>query len=203
LDLILQLPYTLKNERRETEAARRLESLEEQLYDRKYGIGYIDATEKITQLNRPVTNTLSDTVEGLTTSLHSQLGLTPSIFAGTATEGEMVLYNNRTILPIMKSLTDAMVGAFFSRTAIRQGNSVMVFPSLFKMAPLETTAEAIDKLTRNEIMTSNEVRAVFGLIPSKDPEADELRNKNLNKAVEAPPGEQPKEKSTDNNDNKE
>ena len=194
LDLILQLPYSLKNERRETEAARRLVSLEEQLYSRKYGVGYIDATEKITQLNRPVTNTLSDTVEGLTTSLHSQLGLTPSIFAGTATEGEMVLYNNRTILPIMKSLTDAMVGAFFSRTAIRQGNSVMVFPNLFKMAPLETTAEAVDKLTRNAIMSSNEVRAVFGLTPSEDPDADALRNKNLNQADQTPPVEQPKEK---------
>ena len=199
LDLVLQLPYTLKNERRETEAARRLASLEEQLYDRKYGIAYIDATEKVTQLNRPVTNTLSDTVEALTSSLHSQLGLTPSIFAGTATEGEMVLYNNRTILPIMKSLSDAMIGAFFSRTAIRQGNSVMVFPSLFKMAPLETTADAIDKLTRNEIMTSNEVRAVFGLTPSTDPDADVLRNKNLNKAVE----ESEEEKPTDNNDKKE
>jgi hypothetical protein len=203
LDLILQLPYTLKNERRETEAARRLESLEEQLYNRKYGIGYIDATEKITQLNRPVTNTLSDTVEGLTSSLHSQLGLTPSIFAGSATEGEMVLYNNRTILPIMKSLTDGMVGAFFSRTAIRQGNSVMVFPNLFKMAPLETTAEAVDKLTRNAIMTSNEVRAVFGLTPSKDPDADALRNKNLNQSDQGDPGEQPKKEPADNNNNKE
>ncbi len=203
LDLILQLPYTLKNERRETEAARRLEALEDQLYNRKYGIGYIDATEKITQLNRPVTNSLLDTVEGLTNSLHSQLGLTPSIFAGTATEGEMVLYNNRTILPIMKSLTDGLVGAFFSRTAIRQGNSVMVFPNLFKMAPLETTAEAVDKLTRNAIMTSNEVRAVFGLVPSKDPDADALRNKNLNQADQGSPGEQPHEEPPDNKVKKE
>ena len=200
LDLVLQLPYTLKNERREAEAARRLESLEEQLYDRKYGVAYIDATEKVTQLNRPVTNSLLETVEGLTSSLHSQLGLTPSIFAGTATEGEMVLYNNRTILPIMKALTDAMVGAFFSRTAIRQGNSVMVFPSLFKMAPLETTAEAVDKLTRNAIMSSNEVRAVFGLTPSDDPDADALRNKNLNQADQGAPGEKPPD---DNKDNKE
>ena len=155
LDLILQLPYTLKNDRREAEAERRLTALEAQLYDRKYGVGYIDATEKITQLNRPVTNTLSDTVNGLTESLHSQLGLTPSIFAGTATDEELIAYNNRTILPIMKSLTGGIIGAFFSRTAIRQGNSVMVFPDLFKMAPLETTAEAVDKLTRNAIMTSN------------------------------------------------
>lgn len=191
LDLILQLPYTLKNERRETEAARRLESLETQLYDRKYGIGYIDATEKITQLNRPVTNMLFESVEALTSSLHSQLGLTPAIFSGTASEAELVLYNNRTILPIMKALTDAMVGAFFSRTAIRQGNSIMVFPSLFKMAPLETTAEAVDKLTRNAIMTSNEVRAVFGLVPSEDPDADALRNKNLNQSDNTPQPQQP------------
>ena len=203
LDLILQLPFTLKTERRETEAIRRLESLEEQLYDRKYGVAYIDANEKVTQLNRPVTNTLFDTIEGLTASLHSQLGLTPSIFAGTATEGEMVGYNNRTILPIMKSLTDAMVGAFFSRTAIRQGNSVMVFPSLFKMAPLETTADAVDKLTRNAIMSSNEVRAEFGLIPSDDPDAAALRNKNLNQSDQALQTEQSSGKPTDNKDNKE
>lgn len=203
LDLILQLPYTLKNERRELEAARRLEALEAQLYDRRYGVGYIDATEKITQLNRPVTNTLSDTVQGLTESLHSQLGLTPSIFAGTATEDEIVAYNNRTILPIMKSLTDGIIGAFFSRTAIKQGNSVMVFPDLFKMAPLETTAEAVDKLTRNAIMTSNEVRSVFGLYPSSDPDADALRNKNLNQADQTPPSDQPKEEPEDEDNDKE
>ena len=203
LDLILQLPYTLKNDRREAEAERRLTALEAQLYDRKYGVGYIDATEKITQLNRPVTNTLSDTVNGLTESLHSQLGLTPSIFAGTATDEELIAYNNRTILPIMKSLTGGIIGAFFSRTAIRQGNSVMVFPDLFKMAPLETTAEAVDKLTRNAIMTSNEVRSVFGLVPSKDPDADALRNKNLNQADNSEPNEQPKEEPADDKDNKE
>lgn len=203
LDLILQLPYTLKNERRMEEAARRLEALEQQLYERKYGVGYIDATEKITQLNRPVTNTLVDTVDGLTSSLHSQLGLTPSIFAGTATEAELVLYNNRTILPIMKSLTDAMVGAFFSRTAIRQGNSIMVFPSLFKMAPLETTAEAVDKLTRNAIMTSNEVRSVFGLNPSDDPDADALRNKNLNQSDNVMPRQKPEKPEDEEEDNKE
>ena len=203
LDLILQLPYTLKNERREAEAARRLESLEEQLYDRKYGVAYIDASENVTQLNRPVTNSLFDAVEGLTASLHSQLGLTPSIFAGTASEEEMVAYNNRTVLPIMKSLTDGLIGAFFSRTAIKRGHSVMVFPSLFKMAPLETTADAVDKLTRNAIMSSNEVRAEFGLIPSEDPDADALRNKNLNQSDQGSPGEQPKEEPPDNNNKKE
>ena len=162
LDLVLQLPYPLKNERRENEADRRLKTLEAQLYNRNYGIGYIDATEKITQLNRPVTNALVDTVNGLREELYSQLGLTPSIFAGTATEGELVSYNNRTVLPVMKALTDAMVGAFFSRTAIRQGNRIMAFPNLFKMAPLEIFSEAADKLTRNAIMSSNEIRSVVG-----------------------------------------
>jgi hypothetical protein len=204
LDLILQLPFTLKNERRQTEAARRLENLETQLYESKYGVGYIDATEKITQLNRPVTNTLSDTVEGLTSSLHSQLGLTPAIFSGTATAEEMILYYNRTILPIMNTLADSMLGAFFSRTAIRQGNSIMVFPSLFKMAPLETFAEAADKLTRNAIMTSNEVRSVVGMPPHADPDADALRNKNLNQSDNTAPGqEQEQEEPSDNEEKKE
>jgi hypothetical protein len=182
LDLILQLPFTTKTSRKQTEADRRLESLENQLYESKYGIGYIDPTEKVTQLNRPVTNTLADTVDGLVSSLHSQLGLTPSIFAGTATQEEMLLYYNRTILPVLRALTDAMVGAFFSRTAIRQGNDIQVFPSLFKMAPLETFAEAADKFTRNAIMSSNEIRAVVGMPPHSDPDADALRNKNLNQS---------------------
>ena len=188
LDLILQLPYTLKNEKREAEAIRRLESLEAQMNDRKYGVAYIDATEKITQLNRPATNTLFDTVVKLTESLHSQLGLTPSIFAGTATQEEMLMYNNRTILPIVKSVTDSITGAFFSRTAIRQGNAVMAFPDLFKMAPLEAFAEAADKLTRNAIMSSNEIRSVVGLHASDEADADALRNKNLNQSDNAAPG---------------
>ena len=190
LDLILQLPYTLKNEKREAEAIRRLESLENQMNDRKYGVAYIDATEKITQLNRPATNTLFDTVTKLTESLHSQLGLTPSIFAGTATQEEMLAYNNRTILPIVKSVTDSITGAFFSRTAIRQGNAVMAFPDLFKMAPLEAFAEAADKLTRNAIMSSNEIRSVVGLHASEEPDADALRNKNLNQSDNVVPGEE-------------
>ena len=203
LDLVLQLPYALKNERRQNEANRRLEILEEQLYNRKYGIGYIDATEKLTQLNRPVTNTLADTVDGLMSSLHSQLGLTPTIFAGTATQEEMLLYYNRTILPIMNTLADNMVGAFFSRTAIRQGNSIMVFPDLFKMAPLETFAEAADKLTRNAIMTSNEVRAVVGMVPHPDPDADALRNKNLNQSDQGVPGQAEEAPAVDEKEEKE
>lgn len=182
LDLIVQLPYTLKTERRKEEADRRITAIEEQLEDSKRGIAYIDATEKVTQLNRPVTNTLFETVKQLQESLHSQLGLTPSVFSGTASQEEMLSYNNRTILPIIKALTDAMVGSFLSRTAISQGQWVLGLPDLFKMAPIGVIAEAADKLTRNEIMTSNEIRKAIGLPPSNDPEADTLRNKNLNKS---------------------
>lgn len=204
LDLILQLPFTLKSEKREAEAERRLQALENQLYDRKYGVGYIDATEKVTQLNRPVTNALFETVKALTESLHSQLGLTPAIFSGTASQEEMLAYNNRTILPILKALTESMIGAFFSRTAIRQGNSIMAFPSLFKMAPLEIVAEAADKLTRNAILSSNEVRSEIGYQASKQADSDELRNKNLNKSDNVS-GEEPQEQpaSDDEDDSKE
>lgn len=193
LDLIVQLPYTLQTERRKAEAERRIQSIEEQLEDSKRGIAYIDATEKVTQLNRPVTNALFETVKGLTESLHSQLGLTPNIFAGTASPEETLAYNNRTILPIVKALTDAMVGSFFTRTAISQGHYVLGLPDLFKMAPIGDIAEAADKLTRNEIMTSNEVRSAIGLPPSSDPEADQLRNKNLNKSDNQKVGEIPNE----------
>lgn len=182
LDIIVQLPYTLKTDKRVEEAERRIAAIESQLEDSKRGIAYIDATEKITQLNRPVTNTLFETVKSLTESLHSQLGLTPAIFAGNASPEEMLSYNNRTVLPIIKALTDAMVGSFLSRTAISQGQWVLGLPDLFKMAPIGVIAEAADKLTRNEIMTSNEIRMAIGLPPSDDPDADSLRNKNLNKS---------------------
>lgn len=195
LDLIVQLPYTAKTEKRQEEAIRRLEALETQLKDRQYGVAYIDATEKVTQLNRPATNNLLEKVNTLTEALHSQLGLTPSIFKGTATQEEMIAYNNRTVLPVVYSLIEPMIGAFFTRTAIRQGNSIMPFPNLFKMAPIEVVSEAADKLTRNEIMTSNEVRASIGLPKSSDKSADELRNKNLNRSDNVKPDEQPVKES--------
>lgn len=193
LDLIVQLPYSVKTEKRQEEAARRLDALEAQLKDRQYGVGYIDATEKVTQLNRPATNSLMDKVNNLTEALHSQLGLTPAIFKGTATEEEMIAYNNRTVLPVINAIIEPMIGAFFSRTAIRQGNSIMAFPNLFKMAPIDRISESADKLTRNEIMSSNEVRAAIGLPKSKDQSADELRNKNLNRSDNVKPNDQPKE----------
>lgn len=207
LDLIIQLPYTLKNDRRQAEAERRIETIEEQLNDGKYGIAYLDATEKITQLNRPVTNTLFDTVKDLSESLHAQLGLTANIFAGTATPEELLLYNNRTVLPIAKALTDAMVASFLTRTAIRQGHTVIATPNLFKMAPLSEFAAAADLLNRNEIMSGNELRAQMGMHPAKDPSADELRNKNLNqpeneiKEPEKAEDEVPKDEKDEVNDN--
>lgn len=213
LDLILQLPFALKSEKKVAEAKRRLEDIQAQLEDTKYGIAYIDATEGVTQLNRPVTNELFNTVQSLTKNLYSQLGLTETIFAGSATQEELLAYNNRTILPIIKSMTEAMAGAFFSRTAIRQGNRFMAFPNLFKMAPLESFAEAADKLTRNAIMSSNEIRAVVGLQASEQADADALRNKNLNASDNAQvndqpqatpqPGDQPGPQSSDNDDSKE
>lgn len=191
LDLIIQLPYSLKGERRQEEAERRLAQIEDQLYNSKYGIAYIDATEKTTQLNRPVTNALFESVTALTESLHAQLGITANLFSGGASQEELILYNNRTILPILKALTDAMRGSFFTRTAITQGNTVKAIPSIFKMAPLPDVADSADKLTRNEIMTSNEVRSQIGLEPSKEPQADELRNKNLNKSDQGDPNGEP------------
>lgn len=193
LDVIVQLPYAVKTEKRQEEAARRLDALEAQLKERTYGIGYIDAAEKVTQLNRPATNTLMDKVKSLTEALHSQLGLTPAIFSGGATQEELVSYNNRTILPVLDAIVESMLGAFFTRTAIRQGNSIRAFPNLFKMAPIEAVSEAADKLTRNEIMSSNEVRAAIGLPKSKAENADELRNKNLNRSDNTLSDEQPKE----------
>jgi hypothetical protein len=191
LDLILQMNYTASSSRKRAEARRRLEEFEDQLYNRKYGVAYIEYTEKVHQLNRPVPNSLVQAVDGLTQSLHSQLGLSPAVFMGTASQEEMLAYNNKTIYPILKALAEGMTVSFFGRTAIRQGNIVKPIQDLFKMAPLSEIADAADKLTRNEIMSSNEVRAEIGLIASNDPNADELRNKNLNKSDQVTPSEEP------------
>jgi hypothetical protein len=190
LDLILQMNYVATSPRQKTEARRRLEELEDQLYNRKYGIVYVDSNEKITQINRPVPNSLMQAVEGLTQNLHSQLGLTPAVFMGTASQEEMLVYNNKTVYPILRALAEGMTVSFFSRAAIKRGNTVKPIQDLFKMAPLSEIADAADKLTRNEIMSSNEVRAEIGLVASDDPNADELRNKNLNKSDQGIPGEE-------------
>lgn len=190
LDLILQLPYVVKNTKREDEATARRTLLENQLRDSRYGIAYIDATEKITQLNRPVANNLIDQVQYLTDSLYSQLGLTPKMFSGEASPEEILAYYNRTLEPILNAIAGAMKKSFLTQTAISQGQDIKVFPDIFKMAPIDALAEAADKFTRNEIMSSNEFRSVLGLRPRENPEADELRNKNLNR--EAQNGTQPK-----------
>lgn len=186
LDLILQLPYTVRTDERKNQAMERRKMMEDQLYDSTYGVAYIDAAEKITQLNRPVANSLQTAVDSLTESLHNQLGLTQSVFAGTASSEEMVRYYNRTIDPILSSLTDSMIKTFLTKTARSQGQSIKVIPNLFKMAPIEILAEAVDKLTRNEIMSSNEVRAELGLAPVNTKAASELRNKNINDANASP-----------------
>lgn len=185
LDIILQLPYAVRGKKLGEEANRRLRLLEEQLAVSSYGAAYIDSTEKITQLNRPVSNNLHDQVEYLYKTLYDQLGLTQSIMSGTATPQELVAYHNRTIEPILNAITSAMKMSFLTLTAVRQGQSIMSFPNLFKMAPIGEMADSMDKFGRNEILSPNESRSLLGLEPkTDDPEANELRNRNLNKQVE-------------------
>ena len=184
LDLLIQLPYVLKTEKRMQQAENRRQMIEEQLKDSQYGIGYVDATEKITQLNRPAENNLMSQIEYLTSMLWSQLGLTKEIFDGTADEAAMINYWNRTIEPFLGAITDAMSRVFLTKTARTQGQQIMALRDPFKLVPASILAEMADKFTRNEIVSSNEFRAVLGMKPSEDPAADELRNKNLNVAAE-------------------
>lgn len=179
LDLIVQLPYLVKSKARKAEAERRRQEIERQLTDTKYGIAYIDGTEHITQLNRPVENNLLKQVEYLTNMFFSQLGITQAIMDGTATEEQKLDYYNRTIEPILSAIVDAMRTTFLSKTARSQRQSIEFFRDPFKLVPVSQIAEIADKMTRNEIMTSNEIRQVTGMKPSSDPRADELRNKNL------------------------
>ena len=178
LDLIIQLPYVVKGETRQKQAEQRKDSIVEQLKS-PYGIAYIDGTEKITQLNRPVENNLLKQVEYLTNMFYSQIGMTPSVLDGTADEQTMLNYNNRTIEPIVAAITGAMKRSFLSKTARTQGQTIMSFRDPFKLVPMNQIAEIGDKLTRNEILTSNEMRQIMGFKPSDDPKADELRNSNI------------------------
>ena len=180
LDLILKMSYAVRGEIKKEKALERLAALEEQLYNSQYGIGYVDATEDITQLNRPVLNNLPTRIETLTKDLHNQLGLTASVFDGTATPEEMAVYFNRTIEPLISAVIEPMVATFLTPKARTQGHRIIPVPILFKMAPILTVAEAVDKFTRNAILTSNEVRGELRLPPSSDPDASRLRNKNLN-----------------------
>lgn len=179
LDLIIQLPYVIKTEVKRQQAENRRKDIESQLSGSKYGIAYTDGTEHITQLNRSVNNNLMSQIEYLTSMLYSQLGITQSILDGTADEKTMLNYNNRTIEPIISAIVDEMKRKFLTKTARSQRQSISFFRDPFKLVPVNEIAEIADKFTRNEIMTSNEIRQVVGMKPSDDPRADELRNKNL------------------------
>ena len=184
LDLIIQLPYMVKTDLKRQQAEQRRKDIEEQLTGTKYGIAYTDATERITQLNRPVENNLMKQIEYLTTMLNSQLGITTTIMDGTADEKTMLNYNNRTIEPIVSAIVDAMKRTFLTKTARSQKQSIMFFKDPFKLVTVNDLAEIADKFTRNEIMTSNEIRQIVGMKPSDDPRADELRNANINQSNE-------------------
>lgn len=195
LDLIIQLPYAVKSDLRQQQADKRVKNIEDQLRNSPFGIAYIDGTEKVTQLNRPVENNLMKQIEYLTAMLYSQLGLTQAILDGSADEKTMLNYYDRTIEPIVSAIADEMKRKFLTKTARTQGHSIAYFRNPFKLVPVADLAEIADKMTRNEIMTSNEIRQVIGLKPSKDPKADQLVNSNLNQpdAKAAPAEETPKE----------
>lgn len=186
LDLIIQLPYVIKTDARREQAENRRKDIELQLSGSKYGIAYTDGTEKITQLNRPVENNLMKQIEYLTSMLYSQLSMTASIFDGTADEKTMLNYHNRTLGPILSSIVDEARRKFLTKTARTQKQSIIYFREPFKLVPVSQLADIADKFTRNEILSSNEIRAEIGYKPSDDPKADELRNKNINEKVVSP-----------------
>lgn len=180
LDLIIQFPYTIRSEARQQQAEVRRKSVEDQLAGNKLGIAYIDSTEKVIQLNRSVENNLLKQVEYLTSMLYSQLGFSQSILDGTADEQTMLNYQNKTVEPLASTITDEFKRKFLTKTARTQGQSIMFFTEPFRITPVSQIAEIADKFTRNEILTSNEIRQIIGIKPSDDPKADELRNSNLN-----------------------
>lgn len=186
LDLIIQLPYAVKGELKQQQAEQRRDSIVEQLKG-PYGIAYIDGTEKITQLNRPIENNLMKQIEYLTNMLYSQIGITPSILDGTADEKTMLNYTNRVLEPIISAIAGAMKRSFLSKTARTQGQTIMYFRDPFKLVPINNIADIADKFTRNEILSSNEVRQIIGFKPSKDPKADQLINSNISQAKEDAP----------------
>ena len=194
LDLIIQLPHVVKTEARRQQAEARRKDIEMQLAGSKYGIAYTDGTEKITQLNRSVDNNLMKQIEYLTSMLYSQLGITQAVLEGTADEKTMLNYYSRTIEPIIAAIVDEMKRKFLTKTARTRHQSIAFFRDPFKLVPVDNIAEIADKFTRNEIMTSNEIRQKIGMKPSKDPKADKLINSNLNQPEEneqpMPPVEQ-------------
>ena len=197
LDLIIQLPYTIRSEARRKEAEKRRKDIEMQLANSKYGIAYADATEHITQLNRSVENNLMKQIEYLTEMAYSQLGITQTVLDGTADEKTMLNYNNRTVEPIISAIVDGMKRTFLSKTARSQLQSILFFNDPFKLVPISQIAEVADKFTRNEILTSNEIRQIIGMKPSDDPKADQLINSNISQPNEVV------EKYTNSNENDE
>ena len=179
LDLIIQLPYTLKTESKRTLAEQRRKDIIMQLEGSKYGIAYIDASEKVTQLNRAVENNMLNQIDYLTKMFYGQLGITEDVMNGVADEKTMLNYYNRSVEPIASAIANAMIRTFLTKTARTKGHTIKYFRDPFKLVPVEQLAEIADKLTRNEILTSNEVRGIIGYKPSSDPRADELRNKNI------------------------
>lgn len=195
LDVIIQLPYALKSDQKKEQAEGRRKMLEDQLNNSKYGVAYMDITEKVIQLNRPVENNLLEQVQYLRQELYSQLGMTPGIFDGTADEQTQLNYTNTTVEPIISAIVSCMHWKFLTKTARSQGQAIAYFRDPFKLAPISQTAELADKFIRNEILTPNEFRSLLGMKPADDPKADELRNPNIAAAkqemeeYEAPPTE--------------
>lgn len=194
LDLIIQLPYVVKTQARREQAEERRKEIENQLTGSKYGIAYTDGTEHITQLNRPVENNLMKQIEYLTSMLYSQLGINQSVLDGTADDKAMTNYYARTCEPIVSAIVDSLKRTFLSKTARARKQSIMYFRDPFSLVPLSELSELADKLTRNEIMSSNEIRQKIGLKPSNDPDADKLKNKNISR---------PDDSGGDNNTNEE
>lgn len=186
LDLIIQLPYVIKSDARRDQAEKRRQDIEAQLSGSKYGIAYTDGTERITQLNRPVENNLMKQIEYLTSMLYSQLGITKEVLDGTANEQTMLNYHTRAIEPIISAIVDEMKRKFLTKTARSQFQSILFFRDPFKLVPVGNIAEIADKFTRNEIMTSNEIRQIIGMKPSDDPKADQLINSNIAQPTEDP-----------------
>lgn len=182
LDLIIQLPYVVKSEARRAQAEARRKDIEKQLTSSQYGIAYTDGTEQIVQLNRPVENRLATQVKDLRDDLYAQLGITQAILDGSASEQQILNYYTRTVEPVLAAIADEFKRKFLSKTAISQGQSIWFFRNPFKLVPVDKVADIADKFTRNEILSSNEVRAIVGYKPVNDPAANELRNKNLNQA---------------------
>ena len=191
LDIIIQFPYSIKSEARMKQAEERRKLIEDQLAGSKYGIAYIDGTERVTQLNRAAENNLLSQIEYLTKIVYNQLGITENVFYGIANEQEMLNYHNRTIEPIVSAFTDAMTRSFLSKTARTQGQRITYFRDPFKLVPVNQIADIADKFTRNEVLSSNEVRAIVGYKPVNDNRANELRNKNLNVSEDNPAGSGP------------